>query len=73
MESSLKTLSEQLAGACQNVAVQAASAAAVTGAESAKATIAQQIEAVQENGTVWLPVPQHSVREHSLWQTQFQH
>ena len=23
--------------------------------------------------TVWLPVPQHSVREHSLWQTQFQH
>ena len=50
VESSLKTLSEQLAGACQNVAVQAASAAAVTGAESAKATIAQQIEAVQENG-----------------------
>ena len=50
VESSLKTLATQLAGACQNVAVQAASAAAVTGAESAKATIAQQIEAVQENG-----------------------
>ena len=32
------------------MAVQAASAAAVTGAESAKATIAQQMEAVQENG-----------------------
>ena len=50
VESSLKTLATQLAGACQNVAVQAASAADVTGAESAKATIAQQIEAVQENG-----------------------
>ena len=50
VESSLKALATQLAGACQNVAVQAASAAAVTGAESAKATIAQQIEAVQENG-----------------------
>ncbi len=36
VESSLKTLATQLAGACQNVAVQAASAAAVTGAESAK-------------------------------------
>lgn len=50
VESSLKTLATQLAGACQNVAVQAASAAAVHRTESAKATIAQQIEAVQENG-----------------------
>lgn len=50
VEGSLKTLAEQLAGACQNVAVQAASSAAVSGAESAKLTIAQQIEAVQSNG-----------------------
>lgn len=50
VEKSLKDLSMQLAGACENAASQAAGSAAVTGAESAKATIAQQIEAVQSNG-----------------------
>ena len=46
VESSLQTLANQLAGACKEVASQAA----VTGAESAKSTIAKQIEAVQSNG-----------------------
>lgn len=50
VESSLQTLANQLAGACKEVASQAASQAAVTGAESAKSTIAKQIEAVQSNG-----------------------
>ena len=50
VESSLQTLANQLAGACKEVASQAASQAAITGAESAKSTIAQQIEAVQSNG-----------------------
>lgn len=50
VEKSLKDLSMQLAGACENAASQAAGSAAVTGAESAKATIARQIEAVQSNG-----------------------
>jgi putative membrane protein len=50
VEKSLKTLATQLAGACQSVAAQAAGSGAVTGAESAKATIASQIEAVQDNG-----------------------
>lgn len=50
VESSLQTLASQLASACQEVAVQAASSAAVSGAESAKATIAKQIETVQANG-----------------------
>ena len=50
VETSLQTLANQLAGACKEVASQAASQAAITGAESAKSTIAQQIEAVQSNG-----------------------
>ena len=50
VETSLQTLANQLAGACKEVATQAASQAAITGAESAKSTIAQQIEAVQSNG-----------------------
>ena len=50
VETSLQTLANQLAGACKEVASQAASQAAITGAESAKSTIAQQIEAVQPNG-----------------------
>jgi putative membrane protein len=50
VESSLKTLSTQLAGACQTVAEQAAGSGAVSGAESAKASVASQIEAVQANG-----------------------
>ena len=43
-------MAEQLAGACESAASQAAGQAAVTGAESAKATVAKQIEAVQKNG-----------------------
>jgi putative membrane protein len=50
VEASLKTLSTQLAGACQSVAAEAAGSGAVTGAESAKQEIASQIEAVQDNG-----------------------
>ncbi len=50
VEQSLKTLAGQLAGACESAASQAAGQAAVTGAESAKATVAKQIEAVQKNG-----------------------
>jgi putative membrane protein len=50
VESSLKNLSTQLAGACQTVAEQAAGSGAVSGAESAKAEVASQIEAVQSNG-----------------------
>ena len=50
VEQSLKTMAEQLAGACESAASQAAGQAAVTGAESAKATVAKQIEAVQKNG-----------------------
>ncbi|MDD6291549.1 MAG: DUF2977 domain-containing protein [Lachnospiraceae bacterium] len=50
VESSLKQLSTQLAGACQQAAAQAAGSAAISGAESAKATIAEQIETVQANG-----------------------
>lgn len=50
VETCLQTLANQLAGACKEVASQAASQAAITGAESAKSTIAQQIEAVQSNG-----------------------
>lgn len=50
VETSLQTLANQLAGACKEVASQAASQAAITGAESAKSTIAQQIEEVQSNG-----------------------
>jgi putative membrane protein len=50
VEDSLKTLSTQLAGACQTVAEQAAGSGAVSGAESAKAEVASQIEAVQSNG-----------------------
>ena len=50
VETSLQTLANQLAGACKEVASQAAAQAAITGAESAKSTIAQQIEAVQSNG-----------------------
>ena len=50
VETSLQRLANQLAGACKEVASQAASQAAITGAESAKSTIAQQIEAVQSNG-----------------------
>ena len=50
VETSLQTLANQLAGACKEVASQAASQAAITGAESAKSTIAHQIEAVQSNG-----------------------
>ena len=43
-------MAEQLAGACESAASQAAGQAAVTGAESAKVTVAKQIEAVQKNG-----------------------
>jgi putative membrane protein len=50
VESSLQTLSTQLASACETAASQAAGSAAVSGAESAKASIAAQIEAVQSNG-----------------------
>lgn len=50
VEQSLKTMAEQLAGACESAASQAAGQAAVTGAESAKVTVAKQIEAVQKNG-----------------------
>ena len=50
VEQSLKTLAGQLAGACESAASQAAGQAAVTGAESAKATVAKQIDAVQKNG-----------------------
>ena len=50
VEDSLKKMAAQLAGACQSAAEQAAGQAAVSGAESAKATIAEQIEAVQSNG-----------------------
>jgi putative membrane protein len=50
VESSLKNLSTQLAGACQTVAEQAAGSGAVSGAEGAKAEVASQIEAVQSNG-----------------------
>ncbi len=50
VESSLNKLAAQLAGACEQAASQAAQQAAVTGAESAKKTIASQIEAVQDNG-----------------------
>jgi putative membrane protein len=50
VESSLKSLATQLAGACESVAAQAAGSGAVSGAESAKASIAAQIEAVQSNG-----------------------
>jgi putative membrane protein len=50
VESSLQTLSTQLAGACQTVAEQAAGSGAISGAESAKAEVASQIEAVQSNG-----------------------
>ncbi len=50
VEASLQELSTQLAGACQSAASQAAGTAAVSGAESAKAQIAGQIEAVQANG-----------------------
>lgn len=50
VEQSLKTMAEQFAGACESAASQAAGQAAVTGAESAKATVAKQIEAVQKNG-----------------------
>lgn len=50
VEQSLKNLSLQLAGACENAAAQAAGNAAVSGAENVKATIAEQIEALQSNG-----------------------
>lgn len=50
VESSLKQLSVQLAGACEQAASQAAGSAAVSGAESAKTSIAAQIEAKQSNG-----------------------
>jgi putative membrane protein len=50
VEASLKTLSTQLAGACQSVAAEAAGSGAITGAESAKQQIAAQIETVQDNG-----------------------
>jgi putative membrane protein len=50
VESSLKNLSTQLAGACETVAEQAAGSGAISGAETAKATVAAQIEAVQSNG-----------------------
>lgn len=50
VESSLRQLSEQLAGACQDAAAQAAGSAAISGAESTKGEIAAQIEAVQSNG-----------------------
>jgi putative membrane protein len=50
VESSLQNLATQLAGACQTVAEQAAGSGAISGAESAKASIASQIEAVQSNG-----------------------
>lgn len=50
VEQSMNTLATQLAGACQEVASQAAQAAVISGAESAKQTIASQIEAIQESG-----------------------
>lgn len=50
VEKSLQELSLKLAGACESAASQAAGSAAVSGAESAKKTIAEQIEAVQSNG-----------------------
>ena len=50
VENSLQTIATQLAGACQSAAASAAGQAAVSGAESAKAEVAKQIEAVQENG-----------------------
>lgn len=50
VEKSLRSLSQQLAAACENAASQAAGSAAITGAESAKAAIVKQIEAVQSNG-----------------------
>lgn len=50
VEQSLSALAAQLAGACQEVASQAAQSAVLSGAESAKQTIASQIEAVQDNG-----------------------
>lgn len=50
VESSLAALSNQLAAACQSAAAEAAGSAAVSGAESAKATIAAQIEETQSNG-----------------------
>ena len=49
------------------------SAAAVTGAESAKATIAQQIEAVQENGYSLVTGSAALSKGTQFWQTQFQH
>ena len=50
VEQSMNTLATQLAGACQEVASQAAQTAVISGAESAKQTIASQIEAIQESG-----------------------
>lgn len=50
IEKSLAELSNQLAGASQRAAAEAAGSAAVSGAESAKATIAAQIEEIQSNG-----------------------
>ena len=50
VEQSMNTLATQLAGACQEVASQAAQTAVISGAESAKQPIASQIEAIQESG-----------------------
>lgn len=50
VEESLNTLAVQLAGACEQAASQAAQTAAVSGAESAKKTVAAEIETVQSNG-----------------------
>lgn len=50
VEKSLNTLASQLAGACQEVASQAAQSAVISGAESAKKNVASQIEAIQANG-----------------------